>query len=663
MLLLLVTLGWSQSGPTLILTEGGARNLREALGQAPLLDKTFAQTVSEVDAAMLRGIDVPIPKDRAGGYTHEQHKSNFFILQKAGVLFQVTQEEKYAQYVKEMLFAYKDLYPTVDRHPATRSYARGKFFWQCLNDANWLVYMSQAYDCIYHWLPEKDRKTLNQELFRPYADFLSVENPQFFNRIHNHSTWGNAAVGMIGLVMDDDELVQRALYGLDQAVPGDQIRDNDGGLITLPGQNKAGFLAQIDEAFSPDGYYTEGPYYQRYAMYPFLIFAEALANKRPELGIVAYRDSVLIKGVYALLNLTNTEGEFFPINDAQKGMSVRSRELVTAVSFAYHFGQQDASLLSVVALQNRVPLDDTGLSTASAMATGEAEPFTPASILLRDGASGTEGAIGVLRSGDFTLVMKYAKHGMGHGHFDKLSFSYYHGSREVFQDYGAARWVNVEQKDGGGYLTENRTWAKQTVAHNTLVIDRTSQFEANTKTADQFHGEPYLFMADNPRVQLMSAKDREGYADIVLHRTMALLRSDASQAPLVLDLFRVESATGVHTYELPFYFQGEFMQSNFPIEAEAVLRPMGEEYGYQHLWAEAKGTVSEKTATVNWLQDDVFYTWTAAASADDQVTFGRIGANDPKFNLRRDPVFLWQREGEGPTVFASVTEAHGRYSA
>ncbi|HAA24465.1 MAG TPA: heparinase [Cytophagales bacterium] len=663
LLLLLVTLGWSQSGPTLILTEGGARNLREALGQAPLLDKTFAQTVSEVDAAMLRGIDVPIPKDLAGGYTHEQHKSNFFILQKAGVLFQVTQEEKYAQYVKEMLFAYKDLYPTVDRHPATRSYARGKFFWQCLNDANWLVYMSQAYDCIYHWLPEKDRKTLNQELFRPYADFLSVENPQFFNRIHNHSTWGNAAVGMIGLVMDDDELVQRALYDLDQAVPGDQIRDNDGGLITLPGQNKAGFLAQIDEAFSPDGYYTEGPYYQRYAMYPFLIFAEALANKRPELGIVAYRDSVLIKGVYALLNLTNTEGEFFPINDAQKGMSVRSRELVTAVSFAYHFGQQDASLLSVVALQNRVPLDDTGLSTASAMATGEAEPFTPASILLRDGASGTEGAIGVLRSGDFTLVMKYAKHGMGHGHFDKLSFSYYHGSREVFQDYGAARWVNVEQKDGGGYLTENRTWAKQTVAHNTLVIDRTSQFEANTKTADQFHGEPYLFMADNPRVQLMSAKDREGYADIVLHRTMALLRSDASQAPLVLDLFRVESATGVHTYELPFYFQGEFMQSNFPIEAEAVLRPMGEEYGYQHLWAEAKGTVSEKTATVNWLQDDVFYTWTAAASADDQVTFGRIGANDPKFNLRRDPVFLWQREGEGPTVFASVTEAHGRYSA
>ncbi|MEL6536328.1 MAG: alginate lyase family protein, partial [Bacteroidota bacterium] len=298
-----------QGGPSLILTKTGALNLRNAMGTTPLLDQTYARTMQEVHSAMELGIDVPVPKDLAGGYTHEQHKVNFFILQKAGILFQVTGEEKYAEYIKDMLFAYKDLFPTVDRHPATRSYARGKFFWQCLNDANWLVYMSQAYDCIYYWLSEEDRLLLNTELFRPYADFLSVENPQFFNRIHNHSTWGNAAVGMIGLVMDDEELVQRALYGLDQAVPGDQIRDNDGGLITLPGQKKAGFLAQIDEAFSPDGYYTEGPYYQRYAMYPFLIFAEALANKRPELGIVAYRDSVLIKGVYALRNLANTDGE------------------------------------------------------------------------------------------------------------------------------------------------------------------------------------------------------------------------------------------------------------------------------------------------------------------------------------------------------------------
>ena len=44
-------------------------------------------------------------------------------------------------------------------------------------------------------------------------------------------------------------------------------RDNDGGLIRPDGLKKAGFLAQLDGSFSPDGYFTEGPYYLRYAIW------------------------------------------------------------------------------------------------------------------------------------------------------------------------------------------------------------------------------------------------------------------------------------------------------------------------------------------------------------------------------------------------------------
>ena len=174
------------------------------------------------------------------------------------------------------------MWPTIGKHPSERSYARGKLFWQCLNDANWLVYTAQAYDCIYDWLDEETRDKLNDELFRPYADYVSVDNPKFHNRLHNHSTWANAAVGMIGLVMDDEELIDRALYAFDIGKESG-LTDNDGGSLNLKGYKEGGFLAQIDYSFSPDGYYTEGPYYQRYAMYPFLIFAQGLANKKPEL--------------------------------------------------------------------------------------------------------------------------------------------------------------------------------------------------------------------------------------------------------------------------------------------------------------------------------------------------------------------------------------------
>ena len=349
--------------PGLILTQEGIEQIRASLGSVPLFDKSLTEVKKEVDTEIELGILVPEPKDYSGGYSHERHKRNFLILQKAGLLFQILQDEKYAQYIKDVLYAYADIYPDLPLHPQTRSYARGKIFWQCLNDSNWLVYVSQAYDCIYDWLEEEEVEYLNTNLFRPFADFLSVENPQFFDRIHNHSTWGNVAVGMIGLVMDDQELIDRALYGSGLENIDKNRKDNDGGLIRIPGQ-KAGFLANLEEAFSPDGYYTEGPYYQRYAMYPFMVFAEALENKRPEMRIFEYKDGVLLKSVYALLNLTDADGEFYPINDAQKGMSYYSRELVSAVDIAYHYGNRDPQLLSVAKKQNKVLLDQTGLSVA-----------------------------------------------------------------------------------------------------------------------------------------------------------------------------------------------------------------------------------------------------------------------------------------------------------
>ena len=650
----------AQDHPNLILTREGVSDMRASIGSIPLFDQSMVSVRQQVDAALDTEMDVPVPRDLAGGYTHEQHKSNFFLMQKAGVLFQITQEEKYATYIRDMLLAYANLYPTLGKHPATRSYARGKFFWQCLNDANWLVYTSQAYDCIYDWLDSSTRKKLNEELFRPYAEYISIENPQFFNRIHNHSTWGNAAVGMIGLVMGDEELVQWALYGLDTRVPGDILKDNDGGAIQLEGQEEAGFLAQLDHAFSPDGYYTEGPYYQRYAMYPFLIFAQGLANRKPELDILNYRDGLLIKAVYALINQTNSAGEFFPINDAQKGMSLASRELVNAVSMAYYYGNKDVQLLSLIEQQDRVPLNDSGLAAARSIADGDAVPYDFQSLELSDGPDGDQGGIGILRNQGLTLMMKYARHGMGHGHFDRLSFLFYNQDEEVIQDYGAARWVNIEHKDGGGYLKENKTWAKQTIAHNTLVINRRSQHDGAVKRADQTFGEPYFFDAEYEEVQVMSAKEIHGYENVKMHRTMALIDLEELENPLVLDLFKVQSEIK-NDYLLPFYYKGELMRSSSAFEIKTDLSPAGASNGFQHLWIEAKGPVRAKTYAMTWFDAGKFYTLTSASSEEDEFLLGRIGANDPNFNLRRDPVLILSRPKTASTLFVQAIETHGTY--
>ncbi|WP_281615029.1 alginate lyase family protein [Flammeovirga sp. SubArs3] len=607
-----------------------------------------------------KGVDVPTPKDLAGGYTHSQHKKNYFLMQKAGVLFQITGDEAYAEFIKNTLEKYSAQYKNWDRHPSKKSYARGKIFWQCLNDANWLVYTSQAYGSIYSWLSPKERKKLNNELFRPMADFLSVETPRFFNRLHNHSTWANAGVGMIGLVMEDEDLVQKALYGL--PITDEKVKDNDGGSITKEGQKEAGFLAQIDHSFSPDGYYTEGPYYQRYAMYPFLIFALALENQQPSLEIFKYRDGVLLKAVDALLQQTNASGEFFPLNDAQKGMSYYSRELQLSLALGYYYGKQDKGLLGLIKEQQRVPLNYAGYIVARDINKGLAQPFKKHSIYFSDGPKGDKGGIGVLRSDEVELIMKFSQHGMGHGHFDRLSYSLNFGKEEVLQDYGAARYVNIHQKDGGGYLKENKTWAKQTIAHNTVVVGKRSQFKGNVKKADSISPDEYIFSTDKENVQVVSAKESNAYQGVDLHRTLVLIKDSSFENPLVLDLFNVQLDTA-QLLQLPYHYHGQLMFSSVDLQRATTLKPLGEKDGYQHLWNVAEGEVKGAFNQINWFDKHRFYTLNMATTEGESITLAELGANDPHFNLRRDPSIILNKQGQkGDNWMVSILETHGSYS-
>ena len=648
--------------PNLILTESGVERMRENVGQVPLFDKSLASVKQQVDAEIAMGIDTPIPKDFSGGYTHQRHKQNFFIAQKAGVLYQILGDEKYAKYIRDMLFQYEAMYKDLPLHPQERSYARGKLFWQCLNDSNWLVYMSQAYDAIYNYLSKDERQALETNLFRPFADFISIENPQFFNRVHNHSTWGIAAVGMIGLVMNDEELIQRALYGIDDDGLEVGGKDNDGGTIKVEGQRK-GFFANLEEPFSPDGYYTEGPYYQRYAMYPFLIFALAMENNRPDLKVLQHKDNVLLKGVDALLNLSDADGEFFPLNDGQKGMSYYSASLVTAVDLAYFYGNKDPQLLSIVEKQGQVLLQESGLAAAIGVRDGKAKPYLKGSVNLSDGINGKQGGIGVLRHGneDLTLVFKYAAQGLSHGHYDKLSFSLYEKGEEVLQDYGLARFVNIEQKGGGNYLKENTTWAKTTIAHNTLSINQQKHFGGVYDVASQHHSELFTFDASKDNVKVVSATEENAYPGTFMHRTMAVIKEESFEKPYLLDIMRVTSDSE-NQYDLPFYYLGQVIDNNFDYQSPTSLHPLGEENGYQHLYVEGKGSAVEGNTKFSWLGAGKYYTLTMLTDAQDDIYLTRIGANDPEFNLRREAGIMLRREKTQDTVFVSVVEPHGSYS-
>lgn len=159
----------------------------------------------------------------------------------------------------------------------------------------------------------------------------------------------------------------------------------------------------------------------------------------------------------------------------------------------------------------------------------------------------------------------------------------------------------------------------------------------------------------------MSAKEENAYPGVNMHRTVAIIDDAAFGNPVVLDLYRVSSTTE-NEYDFPFYFQGQVMTTNFEYVTEPSLNKMGEEFGYQHLFQEAHAKPLDNMAQLSWFNENRFYTITTSSPDGDELLFGRIGATDPSYNLRRDPVFIVRRKGTSNTLFATTYEVNGGYS-
>lgn len=627
-----------------VLTTAGEWSKMRADGRRyPLFAKEQARVEAAVRAAMAEGVVVPRPKDPGGGYTHEQHKRNYQTILGAGALYRLTGDRAYADYARDLLLAYARLYPTLGPHPAGRSsQIPGRLFWQTLNDSVWLANAVQGYDAIRDTLGDEQRRSIDDDVFRRMAHFLSEETPGNFDRIHNHATWAAAGVGMTGYVLRERELVEKALFGLSKT-------------------GEFGFLRQIDRLFSPDGYYEEGPYYQRYALAPFAIFAGAIQRNEPQRRIFERKDGVLLKAVDTLVQ-TSYAGCFFPINDAMLDKGLDTEELVAGIAIAYA-RSGDARLLSIAQRQGRTLLTPEGLGVAGALAADRAQPFAFRPLMLRDGPDGDRGGLAVLRMGGEdgqALVMKNTAQGMGHGHFDKLHWLFYDNGRRVVTDYGAARFLNVEAKSGGIYLPENTSWAKQTIAHNTLVVDETSHFGGDWKRGEAHAPEPLLFAAKDG-LQIASARMRGAYAGVEFVRTLALLAHPDLALPVAVDLLRVHGDSPAR-YDLPLHFNGHVMTVGFEAKRHVAERAvLGRASGYQHLWVDADGEPSGQQRVLSWMQGSRFYSYRFGASAPTRALLVESGANDPDFNLRREQALIQRMDGATDASFYSVLEPHGEY--
>lgn len=632
--------------PNTFFTKKEAAEVKINLTKYPLLKQSFSDIKKEVDQWIGKDVDVPFPKDPAGGYTHDKHKANYTLMFNSGILYNLTGEAKYATLVKKMMLQYAVLNPTLKNHPQATSSSPGRIFWQALNDANWMVYAGMAYDLVYNSLSAEERKMIELGAFKPEVDFFTIELKDWFNLIHNHAVWATAGVGIIGIASNNQNYIDMAMKGTEK-------------------NGKSGFIALMDNLFSPDGYYTEGPYYTRYAILPYAVFANALNNSNPSLKIFEHRDRILQKALLTCLQQTNIDGAFFPFNDALKEKDFTSNELVTAINIFWKVYGADKNLLIVAKKQNRVMLSSGGSSIAAALQVDKNIPayFDYKSFESTDGIKGDKGGISVFRNGkgaDLTsLLFKYTSHGLSHGHYDKLGIMLYDKGNEIITNYGSVRFIGVEQKYGGRYLPENKTYAAQTIAHNTLVMDESSHFSGKENIAEKFHSDKLFSSYSNSAVQVVAAKEDNAYKNTQMQRTLYLLQLPGNKK-MVVDIFNVQSDT-VHQYDLPFQYNGSLIKTSVKYKANSAKQePLGKKNGYQFLWKEAEARTANETVQLTFLNKNTYYTISTLIQDTAQLFFTRTGANDPDFNLRHEPAFIVRKQGKDQS-FISVIEIHGKF--
>ncbi|NPV47868.1 MAG: hypothetical protein HPY69_12985 [Armatimonadetes bacterium] len=242
---------------------------------------------------------------------------------------------------------------------------------------------------------------------------------------------------------------------------------------------------------------------------------------------------------------------------------------------------------------------------------------------------------------DATAVnVTYGPYGGGHGHPDKLSLVVYAHQMHLIPDFGSCGYDSAEKSQ----------WTAQTISHNTVTVDQTSQWPADgvettwpcDSAARQARGFLECFHAD-PLLKAVQAYDDSTYPGVHQRRTVALLGST------VFDFLALTSAQK-HTYDYALHVALPFAEANLPLAA--LADPLGSKLGYQHIHHARGSEPVDGAVQTEWREGGKRLRLSAAPAAGTQL----IVADSITTSLDRlMPMQIIRREASS-TVFAMVMQ-------
>jgi len=239
------------------------------------------------------------------------------------------------------------------------------------------------------------------------------------------------------------------------------------------------------------------------------------------------------------------------------------------------------------------------------------------------------------------VTLNCGPHGGGHGHSDLLSIVLYADGKQWIPDFGSCTYGS----------TEKQTWTAQTISHNTVVVDETSQYPTGAATPSwpcdsagkQARGF-FDFFRCGPTLKAAQGHTTAAYEGVTLRRTTALV------GDTLVDFLEAKSEDE-HTYDYALHIAGELGDCSAALEAQDDLLP--DKPGYQHIENVRLGSSDEAIGTV-WTDGTRQLRVTAAPAGGSQVI---IGDGITTALDRKMPTLILRRRAKS-TVFATVMQPY-----
>lgn len=445
-----------------------------------------------------------------------QHERLYRLMRSIAVLHQLTGRRDYSDWVARGILCAADFF-----QGAERSERYGAVYFQPLYDAQVITLLANAYDLtraspsFEAWAHEHIRRTVFE------AGSASLLAHHRRSKVHNITCYVTAAIGTLGALLDEPDLLDMALSEEESGLQG-LLREG---------------LRRDDQGRSDGMWYEGTTFYHLYAMCPLFCLYELAKRWGLQPGPLSkiHKDLVAMARAAALLVDERLRmpwlGDLgFPEHPGLGGF---------AHLYEYSAGMLDQSFSAVLAScearRGRAGL--AALAFGPDLVSGRWAPQAPS--LFR------QSGIAVLRAADkegtYYALLKSGRHGGGHDHRDKLQMVLHGMGQVIAPDLGTA----------GYSLRDFRDYCASALGHNTLMVDETDQ----AKVADAELAMDSPFQA--------RGVVRDAYPGVVLERKVNL------DPPCVFVDDAFSSAAG-HRYCWVFHAKG-----SLEVEVEKARGSLG----------------------------------------------------------------------------------------